>query len=66
MAAPLCTYEEAISRAAQIVADAWAHMATRTPEQAAEEAWTPGGPSKEELADKIRALREQKRLKTAA
>lgn len=52
-----CTYEQAIAGAAQVIADTDAYMATRTPEQLADEAWLPGGPSREELAAKVRQLR---------
>ncbi len=57
MSGPLCTYEQAIQDAAHILAAARAHLATLTPEQAAAEAYSPGGPSIEELAARIRLLR---------
>lgn len=50
-------YEQAIDEAAQILADVRAQLATQTPEQAADAAYVPGGPSREEIAAKIRALR---------
>lgn len=59
MAGPRCTREEAFAAAGQIWADTRAYMATLTPEQIADEAWTPGGPSKAELAAKVRLLRAQ-------
>lgn len=34
-----------------------AYMATLAPEQIADESWLPGGPSREELAVKVRRLR---------
>lgn len=53
------TYEEAVMAAGQILADACARMARLTPEQAALEAYVPGGPSVEELAERIRTMRER-------
>lgn len=59
MAPPIRTYEEAVTAAARVLADARAHQATLTAEQAAAEAYRPGGPPVAELADKIRRLRAQ-------
>lgn len=57
--APRCTREQAIAAAAQIVADTDAYLATLSPQQIAEQAWLPGGPTKTEIADKVRQLRAQ-------
>lgn len=65
-AAPLCTREEALTRAAHILAAARAHQATLTAEQAAREAWRPGSPSVEQLTEKIRRLRAEARQHHAA
>lgn len=43
--------------AGRILADARARIARQTPEEAARAAYVPGGPSKEELAAKVRRLR---------
>ena len=59
MAGPRCTYEQAIKAAAQVIADTDAYMATLSPEQIADEAWLPGGPTREEIAAKVRQLRAQ-------
>lgn len=55
----MTTREEAIAAAAQILADAYARMAGMTPEQIAAEAYQPGGPSREEIAARIRRDRGQ-------
>lgn len=54
-------YQRAIDGAAQILADVRAQLAAQTPEQAADAAYVPGGPSREEIAAKVRALRAQSR-----
>lgn len=58
MAGPSITYRQAIANAAQILADAHAHMATLTPEQAAAEAYVPGEDHDAKVA-KIRRRRAQ-------
>lgn len=65
MAQPLCTKEEAFDAAARVMSNAWAELARKTPEQAAEDAYRPGGPSKEEIANRIRTWRAEAR-RTAA
>ena len=57
MAGPLCTQEEAFTAAAHILAKARAHQATLTAEQAAAEAYRPGGPSVDALTERIRQFR---------
>ena len=59
---PMCTYEEAIAAAARVLADARARIATLTAEEVAREAYVPGGPSVEELAEKVRRLRAETAL----
>lgn len=59
MATPRAT---AINNAGQILANTWAHLATLTPQQWADEAYVPGGPTREELAARIRRLRAQARV----
>lgn len=59
MAAPLCTQQEAFARAAHVLARARAHQGTLTAEQAAREAYRPGGPTVPELTARIRRLRAQ-------
>lgn len=59
MAPPVRSYAECIAAAAQVYASAIAHQATLTAVQAAREAWRPGGPSVEELADRIRQYRAE-------
>lgn len=49
--------EVAMRRAGQILANARARIARLSAEQAAREAYVPGGPSVEEIAAKIRAWR---------
>lgn len=58
MAAPLCTKQQAIAAAAQVLANARAHMATLTDQQAAAEAYVPGEDHAAKVA-KIRRLRAQ-------
>jgi len=60
MAPPLCTYEQACENAAQVASAAWAELARKSAEQAAEDAW-PGGLSRQEIADRIRMYRQQAR-----
>jgi hypothetical protein len=54
-------YERAVDEVAQILADVRAQLGRQTPEQAADAAYVPGGPSREEIAAKVRALRAQPR-----
>ncbi len=65
MAGPRCTKAEAVRACARILAAAHAHMATLTAEEAAREAYIPGGPTVEELAAEIRRRRAQS-ARTAA
>ncbi|WP_067470086.1 hypothetical protein [Actinomadura macra] len=55
------TRQEAMRAAAQVLVNARARIALMTPEEAARAAYIPGGPSLEELAAKVRHLREQAR-----
>ena len=57
MAPPIRTYEEACRAAAAVLSRALTRIAYQTDEEAAEAAYVPGGPSREELAAKIRSLR---------
>lgn len=59
-------YRQAISGAAQVLADARADMAAKPARQVAQEAWLPGGPSVDELEAKVRDLRARARQKAAA
>lgn len=52
-------YDEAITAAARILGRARARRDSLTPEEAADEAWTPGGPSREEIAALIRQHRAE-------
>lgn len=54
--ARFATKEEAIQAAAVTFAHICAQLSQKTPEEIAEAAHEPGGPSKEELADIARAL----------
>ena len=51
------TREEAIAAAGRVLADGIAEQLSRTPNEAAEAAYVPGGPSVDELEDRIRAQR---------
>ena len=51
------TRDEAIGAAARVWADTCARQAALTPRQAAMEAHQPGGPSVDELEDRIRRRR---------
>lgn len=51
------TREEAIRAAAHVLAYACWEMDQKTPEQVARDAYTPGGPSLEELEAKVRQQR---------
>ena len=53
------TREEALDAAARILADGLALRDSMTPAQAAAAAWTPGGPSVDELEQRIRMDRTQ-------
>lgn len=48
---------EAMRRAGRVLAQARARIAAQTPEQAADAAYVPGGPTRDQLAAKVRALR---------
>jgi hypothetical protein len=52
---------EAMRRAGRVLAQARARIAAQTPEQAADAAYIPGGPSREQLAARVRELRAQNR-----
>ena len=62
----MTTYIQAISEAAQILADARAHRDALTPEQAAAEAYVPGGLPVDEIAALIRRHRAEARGRVAA
>jgi hypothetical protein len=49
------TKELALAQVAEIVAEQGAILDTLTPEQAAERAWYPGGPSRTEIAARFAA-----------
>ncbi|TYK47187.1 hypothetical protein [Actinomadura decatromicini] len=59
--------EDAMRAAGRVLAQALARISSMTPEEAADAAYDPlVGPSREELAAKIRALRTQNRATRAA
>jgi hypothetical protein len=60
------TRADAIAAAARIWADTCARQAALTPRQAAIEAYQPGGPSVEEIEQRIRARRAAQRAPVAA
>ena len=62
----MVTKEEAFTAAARIWAEGRARRDSLTPEQAAREAYVPGGPSVEEIAELIRQQRARARAKQAA
>ncbi|MDN3356029.1 hypothetical protein [Actinomadura sp. DC4] len=62
----MTTYAQAIADAAQVLADARAHRDSLTPEQAAAEAYVPGGMPVEEIAALIRRHRAEARGLVAA
>lgn len=62
----MTTYMQAIADAAQVLADARAHRDSLTPEQAADEAYVPGGMPVEEIAALIRCHRAEARSRVAA
>lgn len=49
----MTTYEQAISRAGKTLAEGIRRMQEGTPREAAERAYTPGGPSVDELEARI-------------
>lgn len=53
----MTTREDAIRQAGEVLAAARVAAAQMTPRELAEAAWTPGGPSVEELEERIRAER---------
>ncbi|GAA4100740.1 hypothetical protein [Nonomuraea soli] len=59
MSAP--TFDTLLGEAAQIFADARARRDALTPEEAAAEAYVPGGLSLEDLTEKIRRQRQEAR-----
>ena len=58
--------EQAMRNAGRVFAAALTRIARMTPEEAADAAYVPGGPSREELAAKVRELRAQARRANAA
>ena len=66
MSPPTITREQAIRNAAQVLARWRARTATLTDEQIVEEAYIPGGPSREVLLAKVRALRAKSPRRAAA
>ncbi|GIH76172.1 hypothetical protein [Planobispora longispora] len=59
-------FDQALTEAAQIFADARRRRDSLTPEQAAAEAYVPGGRSVEELTELIRAQRAEARAERLA
>ncbi len=57
--------DAAIEAAGRHLAAAYADLDAMTPEEAAAAAYVPGGPSIEELVDRIRAMRETPGRRTA-
>ena len=55
----MTTYEEAIARAAKPLAEAFFRIQEGTAREAAERAYTPGGPSLDELEQRIQAWRDE-------
>lgn len=49
------TYAEAISNASRVLATAYSDLAQLPPRQSAERAYVPGGPSVDELEQRIKA-----------
>lgn len=62
----MTAYEQAICNAARVLAAARMRIARLTPEEVAQQAYIPGGPSVEELAAKVRRLRAEAALRAAA
>lgn len=59
MSAPECTYDEAMDAAAEVLSRAYTRMAWMTAEEIADEAYLPGGPSREELIAQVHQLRAE-------
>jgi hypothetical protein len=59
------TKEECLAAAGAALAEAVAEFEARTPREAAEAAYRPGGPSVEELEARIRAQRDTARTEAA-
>jgi len=55
----MTTYEEAIKRAAKPLAEAFSRIQEGTAREAAERAYTPGGPGLDELEERIQAWRDE-------
>lgn len=55
----MTTYEQAIARAAKPLAEAFVRIQEGTAREAAERAYTPSGPSVDELEDRITRWRNQ-------
>lgn len=53
----MTTRDDAIRAAGEVLAMARAELADLPPREAAERAWTPTGPSLDELEQRIRAMR---------
>ncbi|WP_242908708.1 hypothetical protein [Actinomadura terrae] len=66
MSSEITPRADAMRAAGQILAETRAQMAVMTPEQIADAAYVPGGPSREDLAEKVRALRAQTRRTSRA
>lgn len=54
------TREQALNDLGSIVAAEIERIDSLTPEEAARQAWRPGGPSEAELADRLRTLRARR------
>lgn len=65
MSAPI-TRAEAMRNAGRVLAQARARIAAMTPEEAADAAYVPGGPSRDQLAARVRELRAQTRRASRA
>ncbi len=64
-AQPLVTRDEAIQACAVVLAHCADELSRMTPEAVAEQAYVPGGPSREEIAERFRALRDKSRATAA-
>ncbi len=62
---PLVTRDEAIKSCAIVLAHCADELSRMTPEAVAEQAYVPGGPSREEIAAQFRALRDESRVTAA-
>ncbi len=62
---PLVTRDEAIQSCAVVLAHCADELSRMTPEAVADQAYVPGGPSREEIAARFRALRDKTRATAA-